>query len=587
MADIKWDSKTLYLLPPNGLSGEQLFFWRIKNDKKWYIENFLKIRDKTATLVPFRFNEAQCYVYRKYLESIRDDKLPRFIILKSRQQGMSTWTEAMIFADTANNHFKNSYIIAHELGASSNLFHMSRLYYDCLPDVIRPAVSRSNEKALVFEDKESENKGLRSKFTVGTANTVEGGRGNTFHNIHISEVAFFPAAEKTLTALLQSVPDMMNTLVVLESTANGIGDYFHKQWQKAKEGTSDFTPIFLPWSMDPTCRMPFKDENARKTFIFDVERTFYDSNGILVKTPEKLLMEQYDLDYEQLNWRRWAINNKCGGSEVMFQQEYPINDVEAFISTGRPVFNINTLREYYKKAVEPKHICFLDAKDGSLKLREEKGGYIKIWELPKTGKQYSIGADVAEGLENGDYSSAYVIDNETFDVVANWHGHTDPDLFGIELVKLAKFYNNAYLGCENNNHGLTTCKSIIALEYWNIYYSKTVDKLTDKMTQKVGWTTSVKTKPLMIDRLSEFIRERQLGLPDIHLIDELMTYVIEPNGSTNAQQGCKDDRVMSLAIALQMALENMGQEYQPERTDNKKKKTITYEEDEQKIEVSL
>lgn len=582
---IRWN-KSLFLIPPPGLTREQLFYWRIKNDKKFYIENFLKIRDKTANLVPFKFNNAQNYVYEKYLECLRDDKLPRFIILKSRQQGMSTWTEAMMFADTANNAFKNTFIIAHEMGASSNLFHMSRLYYDCLPELIKPAVSRSNEKALVFEDKESDDKGLRSKFSVGTANTTEGGRGNTFHNLHVSEMAFFPSAEKTLTALQQAVPDMMNTLVVLESTANGIGDYFHKQWQLSKNGQNDLVPIFLPWSMDVTCVKSFKDEDARIRFIKALETTFVDAAGLTIKTPEKLLMEQYNLTYEQMHWRQWAINNKCGGSETMFQQEYPINDVEAFISTGRPVFSISVLRDYMNKCEDPIDVGFIDIKDGSIKFRKETSGYIKIWKHPEIGGQYAIGADVAEGLEHGDFSSAYVIDTKTFDVVANWHGHIDPDLFGIELVKFARYYNSAYLGPENNNHGLTTCKTIASLEYWNIFYTKSVDKLTDKMTQKIGWTTSVRTKPLMIDRLSEYLRERNIGIKDKHLVDEMMSYVIEPNGATNAQQGCKDDRVMSMAISLQMALENMGQEYEPERTDGyKKKKEIIYEEDECKVEV--
>lgn len=586
MSNIKWDEKTLYLIPPAGMTREQLLFWRIKHDKKWYIEKFLKIRDKTANLVEFKFNPAQMYIYRKYLECILNDQMPRFIVLKSRQTGMSTWTEAMIFADTANNHFKNSYIIAHELGASSNLFHMSRLYYDCLPDVIRPVVSRSNEKALVFEDKDSENKGLRSKFSVGTANTVEGGRGNTFHNLHVSEVAFFPSADKTLTALLQSVPDMMNTMVVLESTANGIGDYFHKQWNLAKQGSSDFIPIFLPWSIDPTCVRPFRSEEEKDRFVTDVEKTYVNIDGVLVRTYEKTLMEQYNLSYEQLNWRKWAINNKCGGNETVFQQEYPINDIEAFISTGRPAFNIETLREYMKKSKDAEDVGYIDVEGGIFKFRKENKGYIKMWEKPTPGVIYAIGADVAEGLENGDYSSAYVINTKTLDIVANWHGHIDPDLFGTELVKLARYYNNAFLGCENNNHGISTCKAVVALEYWNIYYTKTFDKLTDKFTQRLGWTTNMKSKPLMIDKLAEYIRERHLGLPDAMLIDELMTYVIAANGSTNGQNGCNDDRVISMAITLMMALENMGDEYTPERTDNvRKQKDVIHEED-NKLEVA-
>lgn len=576
---MKW-TKDLYLIPPPNLTKEQLFFWRVKNDKKWYIESFLFIRDKNAELIPFKFNKAQLMVYEKYLECLRDKKLPRFIILKSRQQGMSTWTEGMMFSDTSTSSYKNTFIIAHEGQASTNLFNMSKLYYSELPEFIKPKVSRSNEKALIFEDKESPDGGLRSRFTIGTANTLEGGRGNTFHNVHVSEVAFFPNAEKTLTAIIQAVPDVMNTMVVLESTANGVGDYFHKQWLMAKEAKSEFIPIFLPWSFDPACVKQFESEEVKKDFVKEVEMTYTDLNGNKTHTEEYMLMKEYDLEYEQLYWRRWAINNKCGGSIEMFQQEYPINDVEAFLSTGRPVFNQKILKEYLTSC-KSSHIGYVDAINGVIGFREEEKGYVSVWEKPKPGKYYCIGADVAEGLEKGDFSDAYVIDSETFDLVASWHGHIDPDLYGNELVKLARYYNDAYIGVENNNHGLTTLKAIQRLEYWNIFYTKTVDKITDKITAKMGWTTSMRTKPLMIDKLVEFVREKAIGIKDKELIGQMVTYIREDNGSTNAQVGCFDDRVMACGIALQVALDGRGENYEIEKGDYKTKisKSVIHEED--------
>ena len=110
----KWNKKTLYLIPPKGLDKEQLIMWKIKYDRKWYIEKFLKIKNKQAQLIPFIFNKAQNLAYTKYLECLRDGRISRFIFLKSRQQGISTWTEAMMFADTAVNSYKSTYIIAHE-----------------------------------------------------------------------------------------------------------------------------------------------------------------------------------------------------------------------------------------------------------------------------------------------------------------------------------------------------------------------------------------------------------------------------------------------------------------------------------------
>ena len=132
---------------------------------------------------------------------------------------------------------------------------------------------------------------------------------------------------------------------------------------------------------------------------------------------------------------------------------------------------------------------------------------------------YAIGADVAEGLVEGDYSCA-VVGDSNFDVVAMWHGHIDPDLFGVELDKLGRYYNDAYLGVENNNHGLTTLTTLKKNEYWNLYFSKSYDRIADTMTQKLGWTTSIRTKPLMIDKLAKFIRELHVGLDSDLIISE-------------------------------------------------------------------
>ena len=191
--------------------------------------------------------------------------------------------------------------------------------------------------------------------------------------------------------------------------------------------------------------------------------------------------------------------------------------------------------------------------NGNIVLIEDKNGYISIWQEPEPDKFYCIGADVAEGLATGDYSCAVVGDkNETFDIVAMWHGHIDPDLFGMELIKLGKYYNDAYIGVENNNHGLTTLTTMKREEYWNLFFSKTYDRITDTVTQKLGWTTNVRTKPLMIDKLAEFVREMHIGIYSDLIISEMFTYVIEDNGKTNAQAGCNDDTVMATAILLQL-----------------------------------
>ncbi len=146
-------------------------------------------------------------------------------------------------------------------------------------------------------------------------------------------------------------------------------------------------------------------------------------------------------------------------------------------------------------------------------------------------------------------------------------------MFGEELVKLARYYNEAYIGVESNNHGLTTLKAIQRLDYYNIFFMKSFDKISDKITQKIGWQTNARTKPLMIDKLAEFIREKWIGIKWKLFVDECLTYVIEDNGSTNAQDGCHDDTVMAMAILLQLLLEGKGENFIPELPQTKKNKT--------------
>lgn len=548
---------------------KEIFFNKVKEDRKWYMNNFLKIRNKKGQLVNFHYNSAQEYIDNLIDECEREGKLKRFIVLKARQLGVSTFFTGTMFHDTATQEFKNTLIIAHEDKATQNLFSMQKLYYDELPDFIRPMKRYSNEKSLSFENptndgfEKKENPGLRSKITVATANTLDTGRSATFHNVHASEVAFFPDAKRTMLAILQCVPDELNTMVVLESTANGVGDYFHDMWDKAVKGENEFIPIFLAWFIDPAYTRPFKSKEEKKAFVDNVNVVSIDSEGKEVRTYEYMLKEKYNLTYEQLNWRKWCINNKCGGDEELFRQEYPSEPEEAFITSGRPRFNINSLRKYQTLTKKPIKKGYLEEKDGNLMFKDDKNGYISIWKEPKPDTFYCIGADVAEGLIDGDYSCGLVGD-EDFEIIASWYGHIDPDLFGDELVKLATYYNNAYIGVENNNHGLTTLKAIQRREYWNIYYQKTYDRMTEEITQKMGWSTNGKTKPMMIDKLAEFLREMYIGIYWDILVSEAFTYVIEENGSTNAQQGCHDDTIMACAILLQLLLEGKGDNYVPE-----------------------
>ena len=557
--------------PPDGLTQEQLFYWKLKYDFPWYAESFLKIRNKHSELVPLKLNDAQLILERIDRYCTDNGIMRRYIILKARQMGMSTYTEGKIFHETVNSELTRSLILAHEEKASNNLFNMSKLFYEELPDIITPMKKYNNGKILAFENASNDEKekkavpGLRSNITIATAGTGEVGRSATPTKLHVSEVAFFPDAKTTMLGLLQGVPDTLDTLVILESTANGVGDWFHETWLKAERGENDFVPIFLPWFTDKLYKRNFFTEEERQAFIDRVDLVHTDSNGKEVFTYEYEIMQKYNLTYEQLNWRDWAIKNKCGGDEVLFMQEYPSTPEEAFISTGRPRFNIKALRAYQAISKKPIMRGYLREDSlGQISFIEDDFGYISIWEKPQHGKFYCAGADVAEGLSHGDFSCCLIGDPDTFNVVAVWHGHIDPDLFGYEISKLGRYYNQAYVGVEANNHGLTTLNSLKKHEYWELFFQKKYDRISNEMTKKLGWYTDSRSKPFMIDKLAEYVRENYLGIYSDLIIGELFTYVIDDKGSTNAQPGCYDDTVMALGILLQVMLEGKGEDFIPE-----------------------
>lgn len=540
-------------------------------DPKIYIPNFLKIKNKNAELVKFIPNQPQKRL-RDTIARLREEGKPvRIVILKARQMGFSTYTEADCFHQTVTNQLFTSTIIAHEEQASQNLYNMFKRYYENLPDMLMPMRKRNNAKELLFENPTTDdlekrrNPGLQSSVKVATAKNTATGRSQTINYLHASEVAFWDNPKETFTGLLQCVPHSPKSTVIMESTANGVGDYFYDMWQNAVEGKNEFVPLFFAWFEMDEYSLPFETEEEKEEFIKEVNYSYKDQEGNVVHTEEYEIMEEFKVTYEQLKWRRWCINNNCNGDVEQFHQEYPCTPDEAFIASGRPRFSISTLKDYRRRATQGE-IGRLEYSGSRVIFTPDENGEVEIWEHPKENEHYCIGADVAEGLITGDYSVG-LVGNTKFDVVMKYRTHIDPDLFGKELVKIAKYYNEAYIGCENNNHGLTTLKAIQNEEYWNIFFTKSYDKLNDTLTQKIGWSTNNKTKPLMINKLAEFVRNKWIGIKDRLILQEMFTYVVEDNGSTNAQSGCHDDTVMALAILLQVLLEGKGENYVPYSTD--------------------
>ena len=246
----------------------------------------------------------------------------------------------------------------------------------------------------------------------------------------------------------------------------------------------------------------------------------------------------------------------CQNSEDVFHQEYPTVPEEAFISTGRPVFDVKALGKALITCKPPlktgRVVEIYDEKRAEKRVvfQSAYNGHLHVWEEPQDGEEYVIGIDVALGKEGGDYSCMQVVKKRTAEVVAVWHGHIDPDLLGAEAAFLGRWYKLALLVPEANNHGLATIISLRRHRYPRIFRRRSEGKTEDRVTRDYGWMTTVKTKPQAIAVLTRIIRENAQRLTDADTIRECMSYVIGEDGkTTNAQEGCHDDRVMALAIA--------------------------------------
>ena len=289
---------------------------RLHDDLKHYAFKCLKIRTKSGSIEPFTFNKAQLYTHEQLEKQLRETGKVRALILKGRQQGMSTYIGARFYHKVTFTFGLQAFILTHALHATDNLFKMAKRFFEHTPKAVRPEVSTSNSKELVFGS-------LDSGYKLGTAENKNVGRSSTIQLLHGSEVAFWNNAADHATGVMQAIPNASKTEVIMESTANGVGNYFHQQWQLAEAKQSEFIAIFVPWY--------WQDEYAR--IIDDEEFT---------ATPqEEDLKHQYGLTDEQLSWRRMKIGelsvNGIDGVKS-FMQEYPCNATEAFQLTGEDSF---------------------------------------------------------------------------------------------------------------------------------------------------------------------------------------------------------------------------------------------------------
>lgn len=296
-----------------------------------FCKTCLKIRTKRGDIEPLVLNKSQLYLYERVQKQLKEKGKVRLVVVKGRQQGLSTCIEALYFWQTIFRRGVNTFILTHEAEATKNLFNMAKRYYEHFPlkDMLKTAEDSAN--SMLFE-------GIESGYKVGTAGNKAVGRSQTIQLFHGSEAAFWPHAEEHASGILQAIPDMDDTYIIFESTANGLGNFFYDKYKDAINEDSDFELVFIPWY--------WQDEYKRPT-----------SDDFKLTEEEVDLKELYGIDDEQINWRRYKIKelHTTGiDGEIKFKQEYPFTAEEAFIATSMDVYlDIERVR---KAANQPEDI---------------------------------------------------------------------------------------------------------------------------------------------------------------------------------------------------------------------------------------
>lgn len=463
------------------------------------LKQVIKIQYKKCYNDPIYFMKRYCYIIHSTKGKIRFQLYPfqqklvqdirkhrKNIILKSRQMGISTTSAGITMWRMMFRDNQTITIIANKQKVAKNLLNKIIQMYKNLPTWFKQICPMQFKNATSF--------GLKNGSEVYVqAATEDAGRSRANSLLIIDQMAIIN------DRLARQIWGSANLTLatggdcILLSTPKGIGSQFHQLWTNAEAGKNGFNFIRLPWFLNPDFNQQWRDAQT-------------------LQLGQKLAAQQCD----------------C-----------------SFLSSSDTVLDLGILNQYYQQRQEP--------------IRKMLKQHLWIWKLPEPGKKYVIGADVARG-DGSDYSAFHVIDVVTMQQVAQYQHKQDTSVYGKILVNIACLYNNAFLACQNATHGWDTIKTIIQSGYTNYYTtlknetSYSTDKINNQMlsidqNRVPGFTTSNKTRPLIINKMKSFIRNRTITLNSVRTIQQLTTFIYK-NGKPQAMSGKNDDLVMSLAIAI-------------------------------------
>ncbi len=539
---------------------------RMRHDFEFWCAKCVTVKDKAGYRdIKLTLNRPQRIILQE-LEAMRTAGRPiRAIILKARQCGISTLIQTyMAWIQLTQRDNWHSLVCAHVRDVAATIKNMmvkllARYPQEYLPDGnelrLRPFEGSRNISRI---------EGRQNTITICSAENQEAARGSDIAMAHLSEVAFWretPGHDPNdiIRSVSGSVALAELTLIIMESTANGVGNFFHTEWLRAKAGESDKRPVFIPWYEYGIYSLPVGDVGDLWNSLDDYERKLWDMG----------------LTLEQIAW--YHAKRREYASHKAMKAEYPTTDIEAFTSTDRIVFDREGVERLRQDCCRPEQTGDMagDAATGRKALQGVKfvpsdGGLLKIWKNPakisRRDSRYITVVDVGGRSDTSDWSVIAVIDRgeergQKPELAAQWRGHTDHDLLAWKAAQIALYYNKALLAIESNTLETESTEGSnagyildeIADHYPNIYCRNVYDRLTGTCSPQIGFHTNRSTKPLVVNHHIATVRDSRYVEHDMDAVDEHASYERKPNGSYGAKEGCHDDILMTRCIGLYIA----------------------------------
>lgn len=567
---------------------------RLYDDTPFWCRHCAKILDKeTNRLVPLVPNEPQLRLELALQSQQQAGKPMRAIVLKARKLGFSTFTQAKIQHRITQRPYRRALVVAQDGDTAGVLFEIGERMWANLPDDDRlgnlkpELVNRRKARYLLYGEaskrlRDKGERGLDSSLEVDTANEVDAGRGYTYTELHCSEVAFWPDVAK-LTALLNAVPNTPETMIVLESTANG-PNHFKDRWDRAVAGESAYLPVFAAWHEDPLNSLRFDSVEDREAFEADIGQGEFGED-------EPRLIEQFDLTLEQLNWRRWAIVDLADSDVEVFKQEHPASPEEAFMASGEHVFSMALVSRVIDQTTDtdgeaelgelaPQRVVQRKVRSGIVDVptnpkwvaKDNSRGYTirhpfwRVWHHPEEGERFVVACDPASDEETARsdtrdkaWTAIQVVDHRTKQQVAEYRSRKDWDEIARELFLVSHYYNRAICAIETTGGwgGAMAKRMWREYGYPLMYKRRPLDRAKEKQEDRLGWDTNRSSKVFLEDGARELLREGTHGIKSALLAQEFTFYVRDDTGKSGPAPGKHSDLLMAWMIAQHIAQERV------------------------------